>query len=202
MPFTDRTQAALALCKRLEHFRGTNPLVLGIPRGAVPMAKIIAEHLNGDLDLVLVHKIGSPENPEYAIGAVSESGIIYGKKPVGKLAQSEIEKLIQRRKVYSPLRTQIDPKNRTVIIVDDGIATGSTMLAAVLTLRNQGPKKLIIATPVVAKDTLKLFTNRVDEIVALETPEELFSISQFYDDFPQVTDDEVLSALLENQNAA
>lgn len=211
MTFTNRTQAAEDLVKQLEQYRGKNPLVLGIPRGAVLMAKIIADELKGDLDVALVHKIGAPENPEFAIGSVSEFGTIYcsqaverygiPSKYVDSAAEIEIAKLRERRKDYSPIHQPIDPKNRIVIIVDDGIATGSTMLAAVRAVRKQGAKRVVVATPVASLSAINSLESEVDELAILEAPENFYSISQFYDEFPQVSDEEVLSALSDTRKS-
>lgn len=205
--FHDRLQAAEKLVLALARYRNKSPLVLGIPRGSVPMAKHIADELNGELDVVLVHKIGAPDNPEFAVGSVSEFGTIHRPPSLGdyhlptgyleRAAKTEIEKLKKRRASYSPIRPPIDPQNRVVIIVDDGIATGATLLAAIRAIRAQKPRKIIAAAPVGAPRTLDEIKYEVDELVVLETPLDFFSISQFYDEFPQVTDEEVLQTLTE-----
>lgn len=168
------------------------------------MAAALADSLGGDLDVVLVHKIGAPGNPEYAIGSVSEFGTTYIREeerriyPIAEtdeIALEEIEKLKQRRKTYSPIHPPIPPHGRTVIIVDDGIATGSTMLAAIRAVRTQTPAKIIVAAPVASPRAVELLEPEADEIVVLDTPEEFYAISQFYEDFPQVTDDEVFKIL-------
>jgi predicted phosphoribosyltransferase len=169
------------------------------------MAKLLADRIGGDLDVVLVHKIGAPNNPEFAIGSVSEFGSIYrsdGANYYGlslneleKLAAPELFRLKKRRDTYSPLRPPINPANRTVIIVDDGIATGSTMLAAVRALRQERAAKIIVAAPVSSFEAEELLEPETDELVILETPVDFFAISQFYDSFPQVSDTEVESLL-------
>jgi predicted phosphoribosyltransferase len=209
--FHSRFEAAERLAKALSEYRGKNPLILGIPRGAVPMAKKIADSLQGELDVVLVHKIGAPLNPEFAVGSVSEFGKIYRSEslsestvPPGyieKAAQTEIARLKLRRLTYSPVRSPVNPKNRIVIIVDDGIATGSTVLAAIHAIRDQSPQKLIVAAPVGSPRTLDRLQAEVDHLVILETPTEFMSISQFYDEFPQVTDEEVLQALADTKTS-
>ena len=205
MIFSDRTHAAELISEKLSHYRGKNPLILGIPRGSVPMAKIITDKLNGELDVVLVHKIGAPDNPEFAIGSVSEFGTLYRSDAVEfyeipsdyieKSARREVARLQQRRQSYTPIHPPIDPKDRTVIVVDDGIATGSTMLAAIRAIRAQKPQKIIVASPVASPRTLELLRNEADEIVVLQTPQEFFAIGQFYLNFPQVKDQEVLQIL-------
>ena len=205
MYFRDRGQAAEQLAKKLSHFTNKNPLILGIPRGALPMASIIADQLKGELDIVLVHKIGAPDNPELAVGSVSEFGETYhsdvadrlriSRSYLEKAAQEEIEKLKKRRQMYSPIRAPIDPRHRIVIIVDDGIATGATILSAVLAIRARSPERVVIAAPVASPSATELLRSVADEEVFLDVPEDFFSISQFYEDFPQVSDDEVIRIL-------
>jgi len=205
MIFRDRHQAADLLAKQLERYRKDHPLVLGIPRGSVPMAELLADRLDGDLDVVLVHKIGAPDNPEFAIGSVSEFGTIYrshglefyelSTDSLRKLAESEILKLRKRREQYSPIRAPISPSGRTVIIVDDGLATGSTMVAAVRAVRSQSPKRIVVAAPVASSNAVELLREEADDLVVLDMPPDFFSISQFYDEFPQVSDEEVSNAL-------
>lgn len=209
MGFLNRQEAAERLASVLAPYRGTNPLVLGIPRGSVPMAKYLADSLQGDLDVVLVHKIGAPNHPEFAIGSVSESGDLYRSESLSEMllprdyiekqAQEEVTRLRARRTIYSPIRPPLSPKDRTVIIVDDGIATGCTILAAIRSLRGQNPKKLIVATPVASPRVLDRLKAEVDELVVLKTPLEFLSVGQFYDEFPQVSDEEVLQALTQTQ---
>ena len=208
MSFKNRAQAAGLLAEKLLAYRGTQPLILGIPRGAVPLAKIIAEKLDGDLDVVLVHKIGAPDNPEFAIGSVDELGQVhksaaadfYGisDESIQKVGRFELKRLKERRSAYSPVRPPLTIKGRVVIIVDDGIATGSTMLAAIRSVRSQNPKKLVVAAPVASPRIAKIISREVDDVLFLEVPEDFFSISQFYDDFSQVTDEEVLKTLSES----
>ncbi|HUL40908.1 MAG TPA: phosphoribosyltransferase family protein [Burkholderiales bacterium] len=205
MFFRDRLDAANKLIARLSDYRGKNALVLAIPRGAVPMAKRIADELGGELDVVLVRKIGAPGNPEFAIGAVDESGSMFvtddaaatgaSDSYLAQEKQKQLEIMRQRRAQYTPLRPPIDPAGRTVIVVDDGLATGSTMIAALRALRQRKPEQLICAVPVAPPDTLDKVENYADRVVCLHATTEFFAVSQFYVHFPQVDDDQVMSIL-------
>jgi predicted phosphoribosyltransferase len=205
MIFRDRTQASELLADRLKEYRAENPLVLAIPRGAVPMARLIADRLHGELDVVLVHKTGAPGNPEFAIGSVSEFGTVYRsdavesyhipKEFIEAAEAREIAKLRMRRASYSPVRPPVSPQGRLVIIVDDGIATGSTMLAAVRAMRDQAPERVIVASPVASMDATIALRQEADEVVVLDIPASFYAISEFYESFPQVSDEEVLQTL-------
>ncbi len=205
MIFSDRNDAARRLARALEKFRGRHPLVLAIPRGAVPMGEILARSLDGDLDVVLVRKLRAPDNPEFAIGSVAESGWSFIAPYAGRAGATptylEAEKKIQletirrRRERYTPLRPPLDPSGRVVIVVDDGLATGATMISALHSIREKKPLLLVCAVPVAPEETLEKIRPLADETVCLEVPEYFQAVGEFYADFPQVTDAEVEAAL-------
>ena len=208
MLFDNREHAARLLAQRLRpHYKGKNPLVLGIPRGAVPMAKIIADDLGGELDIVLVHKLGYPGQPELAIGAVDEKGNVLAGDYMLEIEpeyleqekKRQLEVLRQRRARYTPGRLPVDPRGRIVIVVDDGIATGSTMTAALRAIRRQEPKKLVGAVAVASPMAARAMSHEADAIVCLNVPADFYAVGQFFKDFSQVTDDDVVSILREHE---
>lgn len=203
--FNDRQDAAMRLADALKAYAGKNPLVLAIPRGAVPMARIIADALGGELDVVLVRKLRAPQQPELAIGSVNESGWTfiadhaagYGadKAYIESEKRLQMDTIRKRRAQYTPIRPSIDPAGRTVIVVDDGLATGATMISALHGLRANHPRRLVCAVPVAPPDTIEKVAEMADEVVCLETPWSFRAVAQFYRYFPQVDDDEVIEIL-------
>lgn len=206
--FHDRNEAAQRLGGKLKAYQGKNPLILAIPRGAVPMAKIIADKLGGELDVVLVRKLRAPNQPELAVGSVHESGWTYQSdyadlygadaRYIESEKRLQLDTLRQRRAQYTPVRPPIDPAGRIVIVIDDGLATGATMISALHGLRASQPAKLICAVPVSPPDTLLKVAELADEVVCLETPASFRAVGQFYRHFPQVDDEEVIELLRKN----
>lgn len=205
MIFDDREQAGRLLAEKLSHLRGTRPLVLAVPRGALPMGQIVANQLDGELDVVLVHKLGHPFNPELAIGSVSETGEValqeharelgVSQEYVDQEADRQLETLRERRRRFTPGREAASARGRTVIVIDDGVATGATLLAALKLVREQEPEKLVAAIGVAPASALARLREIADEVVCLHSPREFFAVGEFFRDFGQVTDRDVIEIL-------
>ena len=203
-PYADRAEAADVLAAALSHFEGRGALVLAIPRGAVPMGARLARRLDAALDLVPVRKLGAPGQPEFAIGAVDGDGVVV-KTPgfessvdaawLSEEAQRQRALLAERFQRYRAVRPAEDLAARRVIVVDDGLATGATMRAALGWARRRGPAWLVCAVPIAESESLAALVGLADEVVCPRRSRALFSISQFYLRFPQVSDEEVLAAL-------
>lgn len=208
MRFRNREHAAYLLAERLRAaYRNKRPLVLGVPRGAMPMAKIISDELGGELDVVLVHKLRHPDQPEFAIGAVDERGntILHDgaaevpAECIEAEANLQLATLRERRARYTPARPAVNAHGRVVIVVDDGIATGSTMMAALRAIRAQHPRKLIAAVAVASPDAVRALRRECDAMVCLDVPAEFGAVGQFFDDFKQISDKDVIEVLRESE---
>jgi predicted phosphoribosyltransferase len=205
MIFVDRSDAGRQLARALDAWRGKRPIVYAIPRGAVPMGRVVAEALGGELDVVLTRKLGAPGNPEFAIGAVDETGWCYVSEHAGQAGATqeyldaaiaaELQTMRRRRAEYTPVRPPLDPADRVAIVVDDGLATGATMIAALHALRSRRPSRLICAVPVASREAVARVRPYADEIVCLDAPEGFYAVGQFYRDFRQVDDRQVISEL-------
>jgi len=208
MPFIDRTDAGRQLAEALASYKKKKPVVLALPRGGVPVAAKVAEALDAPLDLILVRKIGVPFQPELAMGAVVDGptpSIVRNEDVIALAGVSENEfaairdrelaEIDRRRKTYLGNRPHPELAARTVIVVDDGIATGATIRAALHAVRARKPSKLVLAVPVAPTDTLRKLKGESDETVCLEDYENFGAIGLFYSDFRQVSDEEVIEYL-------
>lgn len=206
--FANRRSAGRQLCARLQHLRQERPVVLALPRGGVPVGFEIAEDLDAPLDIVLVCKIGAPDQPELALGAVADGAdpqisissdlaatlgvdAAYIKNETAR----QLDEIERRRKIYRGDRPPVPLAGRTAIVVDDGIATGSTMRAALRAIRKAGAGKIVLAVPVAPGDAIGALRNEADEIVCLATPRRFFAVGAHYTEFTQLADADVVSLL-------
>lgn len=212
--FRDRTEAGQALATRLTAFTNRpDVLVLALPRGGVPVAAEVAKKLNVPLDVFVVRKLGLPEHPELAMGAIATGGVrVLNRELVEGLRIPEIvidavtaqeqEELARRQRAYRGNLPSPNVKAKTVILVDDGIATGSTMIAAIEALRQLHAGRIVVAAPVIAHSTFYEIHNIADDVATVIVPEEFHGVGQFYEDFSQTTDDEVRQLLAETNHRA
>jgi len=209
LPFPDRDAAGRALAKALEAYRDRDDvLVLALPRGGVPVAAEVAAALGAELDLLIVRKLGAPDQPELAMGAIASGGVRVLNRDViasrgiqehaiEEVARREQQELERREHAYRGARPRPAIEGRCVILVDDGIATGATMRAGILALRRQKPAKIVVAVPVAPPDTVARLRSVADDVVCLATPDVFLAIGQWYIDFPQLSDETVRQALAE-----
>jgi putative phosphoribosyl transferase len=205
MMFRNRVEAGRLLAQALVEYVGrANLIVLGLPRGGVPVARIVADFLGAPLDVFLVRKLGVPWQPELGFGAIAESagtdppvrvidqGLVreceLTQKVIDEIAAREQREIDRRSRLYRGKRSLIEVRGKEVIIVDDGLATGSTMLAAVRALRQQGAKRILVAVPVGPPGTCDALRREADEVVCLSSPEPFYSVGTWYEDFTQVSD--------------
>jgi len=203
--FKNRLEAATKLAEHLDQYKDQNALILAIPRGGVPIGKVIADELSADLDVVLVHKLGHPYNPEYAYGAIDEDGVVYVEPNEDRhteIERAELEHLVSLRHKYTPLTRKIDPKRRVVVIVDDGIATGWTIKAAVAFLTRAKAQSIIVAVPVGPRESIEELRSdpRISDVICLKRPLHFSAVGQFYEDFSQVSDQEVETILMSRRS--
>lgn len=205
MRFDDREDAARQLVQRLQPYAADHPLVLAIPRGGVPLGRLIADALQTDLDVVLVRKIGAPFNPEFAVGSIGESGAVFVADHAARAGADDtylrdegarqLALIRQRRAQYAKLRPAIAATGRTVILVDDGLATGATARAAISEIREQSPARLVCAVPVASEEAAAAIAPLVDAFICLYKPADFQGVGQFYRDFEQVDDTTVCRLL-------
>jgi predicted phosphoribosyltransferase len=212
--FRDRRDAGERLAKALERYKGLPVVVYALPRGGVVVAAEVARGLEAPLDLIVVRKIGHPQSPEYAIGAVAEDGYVLWNlaetasmdpRRLDLAASSEWKEAERRRKLFLGGRSPVPVKGKTAIIVDDGLATGLTMEAAIYEIRKRHPSEIVVAVPVAARDSAGKIGVTVDDLVALQIPDGYFgAIGSFYRDFEPVGDDEVIAVMesFSNQDQA
>ena len=196
--FSDRTEAGLMLVEKLRKFQNEPGVVLAVPRGGVPIAYFVARELGFPIEVILTKKIGHPANKEYAIGAASLSDyfIIPHESVTNEYIQNELV-LIRRklREMYRKFMGDKEPESlngKTVIVVDDGIATGNTLLGTIQVLKKSNPAKIIIAVPVASSTSVEKLSKEVDEVIAVLVPEKFYGVGAFYEDLRQVSDEEVM----------
>jgi putative phosphoribosyl transferase len=207
MIFRDRSEAGEVLAARLEAYRNMpNTVVLALPRGGVPVAYEIGRRLGLPVDVFIVRKLGVPGQEELAMGAIASGGVRYinedvisqlgiPEQTIDAVSRREVREIEARELAYRSHRPPLNVRGKTVILVDDGLATGSTMLAAIAALRQNAPEKITVAVPLAARETCSRVSRVVDEIVCLKMPEPFYAVGQWYVSFPQTTDEEVRDLL-------
>jgi predicted phosphoribosyltransferase len=211
--FRDREDAAHQLAQRLKGRELHDPLVLAIPRGGVVTGAVLAQELGAELDVVLSRKLRAPMQPELAVGAISEDGRVYlnhyaqefmdlTEEYLAGERRHQLAEIARRKKLFRDVRPQAPVTGRSVIVTDDGIATGSTMIAALQAVKTQNPRELIVAVPVASPDRLEEVRKWCDDVVCLLSPREFWAIGQFYKDFTQVEDEQVVDMLRQAVSAS
>lgn len=208
MPFRDRIDAGRRLAQRLLPLQGPEVVVLGLPRGGVPVAAEVAHALHAPLDVILVRKLGVPVQPELAMGAIGEDGVRVinenvvrqnqiDEAGIARVEEHERVELLRRARRFRGDRPHLPLTGRTAIVVDDGVATGSTAAAACRVARTHGATRIVLAVPVASPDAVQALRRVADEVITLDAPEHISSVGQWYDDFSQTHDDEVVALLEE-----
>lgn len=209
-PFRDRRDAGRQLARELERFRPRNPVVLGLPRGGIPVAFEVAEHLGAMLDVFVVRKLGVPGHEELAMGAIASGGALVLNREVLEfmhiplpivedVAQREADEVVRRDAMYRDDAPLVRVEGRTVLLVDDGLATGASMRAALSALRILGPARLITAVPIAAPEACSQLFDAADEVICAHTPERFRAVGLWYKNFEQTSDDEVRRLLVTNR---
>ena len=205
--FRDRREAGVVLAGDLRMYRGrTDLVVLALPRGGVPVAYEVARSLNAPLDVLIVRKLGAPGHPEFAIGAIASGGVrvldddsiaanAVSERALAAVVQRETAEMVRRERVYRDNRPPVAIKGQVVIVVDDGLATGATMHAAVLALRQQRPAGIVVAVPVGSRQACEMLGDVADQVICALTPEPFAAVGLWYEDFSETTDDEVRQLL-------
>jgi putative phosphoribosyl transferase len=205
-PFKDRAEAGQLLADQLTSYRGRKPVVLGIPRGGIVVAREIAHALDGDLDVVLAHKLATPGQPELAMGSIAEDGKMFlnenitgsigiGTDYIEAEKKRQLIAIKQRAEMIRRVRPKIPLKGRIVVVTDDGVATGATTQAALRAVKMEKPERLIAAMPVGPEDTIRRLADLVDEMICLRTPPAFAAVGQFYEHFYPVEDEDMLRIL-------
>jgi len=206
MIFHDRVSAGRLLAQRLEYLKGRDLVVLGLPRGGVPVAFEVAHKINAPLDVIVVRKLGVPFQPELAMGAVGEGGVLIKNESVissiritadefAAVQAREHEEVVNRAKKFREGRTPVSLKGRIALIVDDGMATGSTAEAACDVARALGAEKVMLAVPTASNEAIRALSGRADEVICLDIPDNFFAVGEWYEDFSPVSDEEVIQLL-------
>jgi predicted phosphoribosyltransferase len=210
--FADRREAGRQLAARLRDYAGSNTIVLALPRGGVPVAYEVARALGAPLDVFIVRKLGVPGHEEFALGAIASGEVVVlnpelanqlglSRQDIQTIIETERRELDRRERAYREGAPPLNVRGRTVILVDDGLATGATMLAAIAALRKLGPARIVVAVPVASPETCEAMAGAADEVVCAVTPQPFHAVGLWYDNFAQTTDDEV-RALLHAARAA
>jgi putative phosphoribosyl transferase len=205
-PFLDRREAGELLAREMEDLKGKKVVVLGIPRGGVAIARVVAQKLGADIDIVLSRKLGTPGQSELAMGSIAEDGQIFlNPEVINTLNISEasihyereiqMEEIKRRCDLIRGVFPKVPLENRIVVVTDDGVATGATLQAAIWAIRKEHPKKLIAALPVASEEAVNKITREIDELLCLKMPPDFAAVGQFYYRFDQISDSEVLEIL-------
>lgn len=208
--YKNRQEAGRQLALSLQNYKVNQPVILAMPRGGVVVAYEVANILDAPLDIIVARKLGAPDQPEYAIGAIAPGNILVKNNEASyywesntqnlkDIIKNENEEMQRRIKLYRGKNATLSLREKVVIIIDDGVATGQSAIAAIRSVRKQNPLKIIFAVPVGAKDSITKINKEVDEVICLSTPEPFIAVGIWYSDFKQTSDDEVISLLEKNR---